>query len=88
MADWSIFVVDLIHLFSSPHFDAQVLPDEGEQRGREVDHSLVVDRLVHSDQFFESEPVRTLGPEAQRRIHVLQHVVNLGVVNAAPRWEE
>ena len=74
----------LVHLLRRPHLDAQVLPDEREQGGGEVDHALVVDRLIHSDQLLESESVRALGPEAQRRIHVLQHVVHLRVVDPAP----
>ena len=59
----------------------EVLSDEGEERGGEVDHSLVVDGLVHADELLEGEAVGAFGAEAQRRVHVLQHVVHLGVVD-------
>ena len=62
----------------------EVLSDEGEERGGEVDHSLVVDGLVHADELLEGEAVGAFGAEAQRRVHVLQHVVHLGVVDSAP----
>ena len=44
----------LIHFFSSSHLDAQILPDEGEQGGGEVNHSLIIYGLIHPDQFLES----------------------------------
>ncbi len=74
----------LIHFFCGPHLDAQIFSDQREEGGGEVDHALVVDRLVHPDQLLESQTVGTLRAEAQRRIHVLQHVVHLSVVDPAP----
>ena len=76
--------VGLVHLLGGAHLDAEVLPDQREEGRREVDHALVVNRLVHPDQLLEGQPVRTLGPEAQGRVHVLQHVVHLRVVDPTP----
>ena len=49
-----------------------------------MNHALVVNRLIHPDQLFERQPIRTFGTESQRRIHILEHVVHLCVVNPAP----
>jgi hypothetical protein len=49
-----------------------------------VHHALVVDGLVHADELLEGQAVGALGAEAQRGVHVLQHVIHLGVVDAAP----
>ena len=72
--------VDFIDVWSIP----EVLSDECEERGGEVDHALVVDGLVHADELLEGEAVGALGAEPQRRVHVLQHVVHLRVVDPAP----
>ena len=72
--------MDFIDVWSIP----EVLSDECEERGGEVDHALVVDGLVHADELLEGEAVGALGAEAQRRVHVLQHVVHLRVVDPAP----
>ncbi len=75
--------VGLVHFLGRPHLDAQVLPDQGEQRRREVDLALLVERHVHPDQLLVRQPVGTLRPEPQGRVHVLQHVVHLGVMNSS-----
>ena len=72
--------MDVIDVWSLP----EVLADEGEEGGGEVDHPLVVDGLVHADELLEGEAVGALGAEAKRRVHVLQHVVHLRVVDPAP----
>ena len=79
--------VGLVHLLRRPHLDVEVLPDEREERSREVHHALVVDRLVHADELLEGEAVGALGAESQRRVHVFQHVVHLGVINSPPEVE-
>ena len=66
----------------------EVLPDEREERRREVHHALVVDRLVHADELLEGEAVGTLGAEPQRRVHVFQHVVHLSVIDSPPEEVE
>ena len=43
--------------------------------------SVLVYRLIHPDEFLESQSVRTLAAEPERGVHVLQHVVHLGVVD-------
>ena len=60
------------------------LSDEGEERGGEVDRAVVINGLVHADQLLEGESVRALAAEPEGRVHVLQHVVHLRVVDAAP----
>ena len=73
--------VRLVHLLRRPHLDAQVLPDQSEEGGGEVDLPLGVHRHVHPDQLLVRQPVRALAAEAEGRVHVLQHVVHLGVVD-------
>ena len=45
--------------------------------------SLVIQRHIHANELLVGQPVGALGPEAQRRVHVLQHVVHLRVENPA-----
>lgn len=45
---------------------------------------IIVYWLIHSYQLLESQPVWTLAAEPKRRIHVLQHVIHLRIVNTAP----
>lgn len=63
------------------HLYAEIFPDKREQGRGKVDLPVHVDGHVHSYQFLVGQPIRTLVAEAQRRIHVLQHVVHLGVVD-------
>ena len=49
-----------------------------------MDGAVLVNGLVHPDELLEGQPVRALAPEAQGRVHVLQHVVHLRVVDPAP----
>ena len=49
-----------------------------------MDRAVVVNGLVHADQLLEGESVGTLAAEPEGRVHVLQHVVHLRVVDAAP----
>ena len=47
------------------------------------------DNIVISTKFLYTHlPVGTLAAEAEGRVHVLQHVVHLGVVNSPPEVEE
>ena len=57
---------------------------EGKKRGCEVDCPVIIYWLVHPDQLFESQAVRTLASKSERGINILQHVVHLRVVNTAP----
>ena len=57
---------------------------KGKKSGCEVDCSVIVYWLVHPDQFFEGQAVRTLASKAKRRINVLEHVIHLRVINTAP----
>ena len=59
------------------------VPDESKERGREVNLSLVVQRHVHPDQLLVGQAIRALGSEPHRRIHVLEHVVHLRIVDPA-----
>jgi hypothetical protein len=45
--------VSLVHFFGRTHLNAQVLPDQGKEGSGKVDHALVVDWLVHSNQLLE-----------------------------------
>ena len=47
--------------------------------------AVFIYRLVHPDEFLEGQSVGALGAKAERRVHVLEHVVHLGVVDAALR---
>ena len=46
--------------------------------------AVLVDGLVHADELLEGQPVGTLAAEAEGRVHVLQHVVHLRVVDPPP----
>ena len=70
-------------LLMSEGLTMMMIPDECKERRGEVDLALVVQRHVHPDQLLVGQPVRTLGPEPQRWIHVLQHVVHLRVVDTS-----
>lgn len=67
-----------VHLTRS-HFDAEILADESEQRRSEVHLAISVHGHVHSNKFFVRQTVRALVAEAERRVHVLQHVEHLRV---------
>lgn len=68
---------------TASHFYAEILADQGEQRGGEVDLAVTVHRHVHPDELLESEAIRALVAKPQRRVHVLQHVVHLRVMDLA-----
>ena len=72
--------MDFIDEWSIP----EVLSDECEERGGEGHPSLLVYGHVHPDKALVGHLVRTLLPEPQRRINVLQQLQRLGVVNRAP----
>ena len=74
--DGAILVNGLVH----PAY----LAYQSEESGGEVDGAVLVNGLVHPDELLEGQPVRALAPEAQGRVHVLQHVVHLRVVDPAP----
>ena len=76
--------VRLVHLLRRPHLDAQVLPDQGEEGGGEVDLALVVQRHVHPNQLLVGQAIRAFGSEAQRGIHILEHVIHFGIVDPSP----
>ena len=60
---------------------SRYLSDKSKERRGEVNCPVLVYRLIHPDEFLESQSVWTLAAEPERRIHILQHVVHLGVVN-------
>ena len=76
--------VGLVHLRALPHVDLQVVADEGEEGGGEAHPPLLVDGHVHPDEALVGHLVRTLLPEPERRVDVLQQLQRLGVVNSAP----
>lgn len=80
-----IFVIDFITIgkLTASHFYAKILANQGEQRGGEVHLAITVHRHIHPDELFVREPIRTFVAKPQRRVHVLQHVVHLRVVNFA-----
>jgi len=60
---------------TASHFYAEILANEGKQRCREVHLAVTVHRHIHPDGALVAKP--------QRRIHILQHVVHLRVVDLA-----
>ena len=66
---------------------SRYLSDESKERRGEVNCPVLVYRLIHPDEFLESQSVWTLAAEPERRIHILQHVVHLGVVNPPSELE-
>jgi hypothetical protein len=58
---------------------------QGEECGCKVHSPILINGLVHPDELLEGQPVRALAPAPQGRVHVLQHVVHLGVIDSAPR---
>lgn len=70
---------------TSSHFYIEILADQGEQSGGEVHLQVDVHRHVHPDKLLVGKPVRTFVSKPQRRIHVLQHVVHLRVMDLAGR---
>ncbi len=74
-------LVRLVHLLGGAHLDAQVLANERKERRGEVHLALLGDGHVHANQLLVGEPVGALVAEAERRVHVAQHVVHLRVVN-------
>lgn len=73
------------NIFTASHFDAKIFPDQSKESGREVDFAVLVDRHIHSDEFLISQPIRAFIAEAQGRIHVLEHVVHLAVMDLTGR---
>ena len=67
----SKFLVRLVHFVHAPHEDLQVDPDQGKERGSEVDFALYVHGHVHADQALISQEVGTLATESQGRIDLL-----------------
>ena len=49
-----------------------------------MDSPIIIYWLIHPYQLLESQPVGTLATEPKRRVHVLQHIIHLGIVNTAP----
>ena len=74
----------LVHFRALPHVDLEIVSDEGEERGGEGHPALLVYGHVHPDEALVGHLVRTLLPEPQRGINVLQQLQRLGVVNSAP----
>lgn len=74
---------DFDELLTASHFYAEILTNEGEQRCSEVHLAVTVHRHIHPDELLVREPVRALVAKPQRRVHVLQHVVHLRVVDLA-----
>jgi len=68
---------------TASHFYAEILANEGEQRCREVHLAVTVHWHIHPDELFVRKPIRALVAKPQRRIHILQHVVHLRVVDFA-----
>ena len=77
-------LVGLVHLLHAPHEDLQVDPDEGEERGLEVDLPLLIHRHVHPDQALVGQQVRALAAEAQGRVYLSEEWQEVGVVDQAP----
>ena len=84
---WVLLMITIIlvisgHCYCGDHFvDDNHFSDQGKEGGGEVDLPLGVHRHVHPDQLLVRQPVRALTAEAEGRVHVLQHVVHLGVVD-------
>ena len=74
----------LVHLRTLPDVDLEIVADEGEERGGEGNPPLLVYGHVHPDEALVGHLVRTLLPEPERRINVLQHLQRLGVVDLTP----
>lgn len=68
---------------TASHLDVKILADQREQGGGEVDFPVRVRRHVHPDELLVGEPIRALVTKPQRRVHVLEHVVHLGVMDLA-----
>ena len=68
-----------------PHFDAQIFPNQSEQSGGEVDLAVSVERHVHADQLLVGQSVGAFVAEAERRIHIFQHVEHFRVMNLSPK---
>ena len=81
-------LVRLVHLLHAPHEDLQVDPDEGEERGLEVDLPLLIHRHVHPDQPLVSQQIRAFGPKTQGRIDLSQQRQEVSIVNQAPEIRE
>ena len=45
---------------------------------------IIILLQIVPNKFFESQSIRTLAAKAERGVHVLQHVVHLGVVDPTP----
>ena len=67
-----------------PDENVKVDSDECEERAREVDLSLHVDRHVHADQPLVGQQVRALAAKAQRGVDLLQEREHVHVVDFAP----
>jgi len=69
------------------YLDAEVLPDEGEEGGGEVDPPLPVQGHVHADEPLVGHLVGALLPEPEGRVDVLQQLHGLRVVDGAPEQD-
>ena len=76
--------VSLVHLGALSHVDLQIVPDQSEESCGEGNPAFLVDRHVHPDQSLVGHLVRTLLPESQRRINILQHLQGFCIVNLPP----
>ena len=65
-------LVSLVHLLHAPHEDLQVDPDQGEERGLEVDLPLLVHRHVHPHQPFVRQQIRAFTAKTQRRVNLVK----------------
>ena len=70
------FYISLVHFFCGSHLDTQVFPNESKKCGGKIDFAFLIQRHVHSDQFFVSQPIWTFGTESQGWVHVFQHVIH------------
>ena len=74
----------MVHLLHAAHEDLKVDPDEGEERGLEVDLPLLVHRHVHPDKALVGQEVRALAAEPERRVDLTEQRQQVGVVDQTP----
>ena len=76
----------MIHQLNTwPHFDAEILSNQCEEGGGELNFTVRIDRHVHSYEFLIGQSIGAFVAEPQRRIHVFQHVVHFRVVDFTPK---
>lgn len=77
-----LYTQEVRYKLTRSHFNAQILPNQSEQRCGELDSQFIVQWHIHTYKFFVGKTVGTLVTESQRRIHIFQHIIHFRIMNS------